>query len=285
MLLKRFSIDPESDPTDAYSRAVTGLRQAAKSLDPNSATAAMAALGLHEDYQSDNLGERVAQLSHAMQTSDRTTQRRIEDAFGQLAEVLSKRAVTTDPGYTGDNADAWRSLTIRSNVVFYENTVEVFEAREIISNTEALETLHLGFTVPSLDTEDPKEFLDISTLYGGNIEKRLAEGVARFGFWLRLPRPISRTEIHQYGVRVRVPIERFDPYLACVLRRPCEKFDLTVKFTRPPKKIELMSEAFQMDPGDRKVRFPTVAADAANEVRASFRDLSPGLAYGLRWEL
>jgi hypothetical protein len=61
------------------------------------------------------------------------------------------------------------------------------------------------------------------------------------------------------------------------LDRACDLFDLRVRFdrTRPPWRIWLLRAAL-----DRDIAEP----ERTGEIRLVFRDLTPGLAYGARWD-
>jgi hypothetical protein len=69
-----------------------------------------------------------------------------------------------------------------------------------------------------------------------------------------------------------------------VPKRPCERFDLRVRFHRdqqPPRVFALRGSQPQGDPlrdGDQQ------PVDPAGEVHVRFHQLTPGLAYGARWE-
>jgi hypothetical protein len=50
-----------------------------------------------------------------------------------------------------------------------------------------------------------------------------------------------------------------------------------------PTRIWRLSDAFQRDVNDPSFSGETLVPDAAGEIHTTFRRLTPGLAYGVRW--
>jgi hypothetical protein len=70
-----------------------------------------------------------------------------------------------------------------------------------------------------------------------------------------------------------------------VLEHPCATLDLRVRFDRRrvPGRITAFEHVHPRDFASATDGVP-VHADAAGEVQASFTDLTPGMAYGVRWD-
>jgi hypothetical protein len=91
-------------------------------------------------------------------------------------------------------------------------------------------------------------------------------------------------EVYEYGIRFRFPPEAdLLPYYVCVPFVACEEFDLRVKFEILPGKVELLSGVLQADAKDSVLHAPAIEIDTLGEVRAIFKELQPGMAYGVRW--
>ena len=122
---------------------------------------------------------------------------------------------------------------------------------------------------------------------GGTLLDRAMESSERFAFTLALPRPLARGETHDYALQLsfagRQPAR---PYFVCVPKQPCDVFDLRVRFdrTEPPARIRRLSDAFQRDVDDPVSGGDPLSADPAGEIHLTFRGLTPGLAYGARWD-
>ncbi|PWW64430.1 hypothetical protein [Actinokineospora spheciospongiae] len=274
------------DTADAVQGSlIAAIHTAAEQLAPEFATAALTALGLHPQYADEQLGERIQLLARATSHSERTIQRRIDDAFSQLANALMSRTVTTGSDHA-NREEKWENAHIKVNVVYGgQNVVDVFETREVVALDDGLALLHLGITAPARADRSSTaiEELEIHAIQGGTIVEKQAETNARVGFWLKLPQPLAAGERHEYTIHVRVSENSMKPYYICELRRRCASFKLNVKFHTPPAEVQLLSEEFQADVSDETIKFPSVPINSAGEVNAEFTSLSPGLVYGLRW--
>jgi hypothetical protein len=119
--------------------------------------------------------------------------------------------------------------------------------------------------------------------HGGTLVPR---GGRRSAYSLRLPEPLQLGQSHDLALRARLGREQHGrPWFAVVLEHPCATLDLRVRFDRRrvPARITAFEHVHPRDfttaPGGM-----TVHADAAGEVQASFTDLTPGMAYGVRWD-
>ena len=102
-----------------------------------------------------------------------------------------------------------------------------------------------------------------------------------------LPRPLARGETHDFAMLVRLPAGApMRPYFACVLKHPCALLDLRVRFDRArlPGQVRLLRNAFQRDVNDAVLPHEAVPIDLAGEIRLTFQELNPGMAYGARWD-
>jgi hypothetical protein len=70
-----------------------------------------------------------------------------------------------------------------------------------------------------------------------------------------------------------------------VPRRRCDLFDLRICFGsgHPPRTVWPLSSVYQRDVDEAVHSGQAIALDAAGELHVRFRDLTRGLAYGVRW--
>ncbi|GGU37288.1 hypothetical protein [Lentzea flava] len=254
-------------------------------LDESEAEAISAALGMGSEYGGmPMLSQRINRLAAKLSADPRTARRRIDDAFAVLAAaaVSSTKPISVDESAKR----GWHARCVRTIVLLGSNGIEVLELRTVVSETLDLRQIYLGFSTPAPDRTDhpPQPRLQIDALYGGDIVERRIETTARTGFALKFPRPLKLGEVYEYGVRFRIPPDAdVAPYYVLVPWVMCEEFDLRVKFETVPEKVELLSGVFQADTQDYVFAAPAIEIDTLGEVRAKFRQLQPGMAYGVRW--
>jgi hypothetical protein len=254
-------------------------------LSEQDSIAVAAALGIGSEFGRDDvLGQRINSLSAKLHVDDRTARRRIDVALARFADFATDSA---KPISLDDSARrGWHARSVRAVVLIGRGGVEVLELRTVVSETLELRRIYLGFSTPSPDggATSPQSRLEIDALYGGDIVERKIETSARTGFALEFPRPLKIGEAYEYGVRFRLPSgAEFLPYYVLVPWVVCEEFDLRVKFETIPAKVELLSGVLQADTHDSVLDAPAIEIDTLGEVRAKFKQLQPGMAYGVRW--
>lgn len=254
-------------------------------LDEAEAEAISAALAMGAEYGGmPLLSKRIERLAAKLAADGRTARRRIDDALAVLAvtAVNSSKPISVDESAKR----GWHARSVRTIVLLGNNGIEVLELRTVVSETLDLRRIYLGFSTPAPDgtAHPPQPRLQIDALYGGDIVERRIETTARTGFALEFPRPLKLGEVYDYGVRFRLPPDAdVAPYYVLIPRVMCEEFDLRVKFETIPEKVELLSGVFQADTQDYVLATPAIEIDTLGEVRAKFRQLQPGMAYGVRW--
>ncbi|RZQ63625.1 hypothetical protein EWH70_13110 [Amycolatopsis suaedae] len=195
--------------------------------------------------------DRVSWAAMQVDRDSRTVRRRVDEAIDQLAELAAAVPVA---------AGGWRTAELCVAAALDRDRPEVLERRRIVADQDDLRELELDSPVAG----------EADVFYGGTLT----------GAGLVLPRPLSRGESHDVAVRVR--LSSLPPYLVCVPGRPCDRFDLRLRFGRgSAPRVWKLHGAFQPAPqwqGDPQ------PVDRAGEVHLRFRSLTPGLAYGARWE-
>lgn len=278
-------VDSKDGPETTVSKVTATLSALMTELQKHDADAVGAALGIGSEYADKPLlVDRISAFAATINVDPRTARRRVDDALLRLAEVTEQKR--TDGDETASTKRGWHARSVRAIVLLSSAGVEVLELRTVVSELPDLRSIYLGFSTPPANDGAglPQKRLEIDALFGGDIVERRIETSARTGFALQFPRPLKLGEVYEYGVRFRLPPDaNVRPYYVLVPVVLCEEFDLRVKFEKIPAKVELLSGVFQADTQDYVLDAPAVEIDTLGEVRAKFRQLQPGMAYGLRW--
>jgi hypothetical protein len=222
--------------------------------------------------------DRVKWAARKTDRDPRTVRRRVDEAIDHLAEL----ALREPPGRAGDLADSWHTTDLHVAVTMDQSQPEVLERRRIVADRDGLRELDLAVSLAVARRD-----LDIVVFHGGTLRDRGMEASERLGFALALPKPLARGEAFDFTMRFRLPTAHaMRPYLVCVPRRPCDLFDLRVRFGRDrvPQRVWSMQGAFQRDVTDPRCHGTHHPVDHAGEVHMRYRHIMPGLAYGARWE-
>ena len=255
-------IDGSDGPVTVRRKLTARLSELIQQLPADLRLACLVAFGIDSDARQPLYQQRVLWVAVRMDRDERTVRRRVDDAINQLAELAAT---------SGDRTGGWRTAELTVAVALDQDRPEVLEQRRIIAEQDGLRELELVAPIPLAEP-------DVQVLYGGTLV--LTDG----GFTLALPAPVSKEERHDVAVRFRLPTRQaMRPYLLCVPRRPCERFDLRVRFDqdREPPTVFALRGAPREDPLHDGHQHPV---DRAGEIHVRFHQLTPGLAYGARWE-
>lgn len=266
-------ITEKDGPAQARDKLATKLDPLTTYLPPDLRTAVRAALGLCEEARHRLYQERVKWVAEQLHHDPRTARRRIDDGIRHLAQLI------VEPPEAG-----WHTSELHVLVALDRHPSTTVERRTIVSDQPNLTELDLAVTLAS--ASDPREALKIMTVHGGHLTGSRLESSTRLGFTLTLPRPLNRGERHVYAVEYAFPgAAEPDPYLACVPRHRCDVFDLRVRFdpARTPPHAWLLAATLQRDTNDEHAPGTQLRVPPEGELHVTFRDLRPGLAYGLRW--
>jgi hypothetical protein len=251
--------------------------------------AVLVAFALHRDARHPFYKDRVRWVARHLRRDERTARRRIDEGIERLAELATSLAAGRGLG-----AEAWvppwHNEELRVALLVDRPVPEVLEFRRIVSDRDDLSELDLALTLTgpvdrrrAITVRD----LNVDLLYGGVLVPRGLESVDRFAFVLQLPRRLDRFDRHEFALRYH-PREGqpMQPYYACVLRQRCDLFDLRVRFDRAnlPRQVRCVAGAFQRDLEDPVPRGEILLLNQAGELHLRFTNLTPGLAYGIRWE-
>lgn len=260
-----FDLDTGDGPVAVRRKLTTRLTELIDELPENLRLATRAAFAIGEAGRDPLYKDRVLWAAARMDRDERTIRRRVDEAVNQLAELAAVRPVGAGGG--------WRTAELTVAVALDQDRPEVLEQRRIVAERDGLRELEL--VAPYQLGQS-----DVQVIYGGTL---VADDPA--GFTLELAAPVCREDLHDLAVRFRLPARQaMRPYLLCVPKRPCERFDLRVRFRRdqqPPRVFALRGTQPQRDPLRDGHQQPV---DRAGEIHVRFHQLTPGLAYGARWE-
>jgi hypothetical protein len=273
-------------PAEIRRKVSERLESLATSLPEDLRIAILAAFALHPDARLPFYQERVRWTAQRLSRDDRTARRRIDEAIERLAEL----AVSSDNGGQSAHSSAtgWHTDELKISLVLDQPVPEAFEVRRIVADRDRVSELDLAMTL----TADPERGdpirvneLHLDVFYGGRLVGKSLESTDRFGFVLELPQPLNRESKHDFAIRYRVLNGAMQPHYVCVPKHRCDVFELHVRFDldKLPACIWRLSDAFQRDVDDPTPSGEILSPDASGEVHTTFRRLTPGLAYGIRW--
>lgn len=273
-----FGIVEGDGPVTIRQKMAVRLTELIEQLPEDLRLVTLAAFAINAEARLPLYQDRVLWSAIQVDRDSRTVRRRVDEAIGQLAELAAdvprERVVGQVCG--------WRTTELRVAVVLDRVQPEVLEQRRIVIGQDGLRELDFAASL-LVGRRD----LDVRVLYGGTLVDRGARAHDRFDFGLALPAPASKGESHDFAVRFRLPPEYpVPPYLVCVPRDPCELFDLRVRFghDRVPPRVWALHGAYQRDGSGLVGAGDERQVDQAGEIHLRFRHLTPGLAYGARWE-
>ena len=254
------------------------LAELAEQLPEDLRVAALAAFAVSAEARQPLYQDRVRWAAARVQRDARTVRRRVDEAINILADLAGDAPAASGPATQA----SWHTTQLRVSVALDQPQPEVLEQRVVVADRDDVGELELAISLPVA-----RRNLDVDLFYGGSLRDRGREATDRFGFTLGLPKPLARGDSHEFAMRFRLPdADAMRPYFVCVPRRPCELFDLRVRFGRDrvPPRVWLLEGAFQRDVTDPIHSCPRKEVDDAGEIHLRFHQLAPGLAYGARWE-
>jgi hypothetical protein len=202
---------------------------------------------------------------------------------GELARGGAPDPSAPAAGVSGD----WFVESFSALVRVDTEPVEVIERKTIVATADDVAEIAASVNVPRhSDALDRPVSLESELLYGGSLELREQPYDSFFTNMIMLPRPLRRGERHEYSIRLRIPPgQRMAPHFLHVPFRRSDDFDLRVRFDprRLPHTVWLLRDAPTAVIYQREPAAQTMAPDRFGEVHASFRDMRPGLGYGVRW--
>jgi hypothetical protein len=201
--------------------------------------------------------------------------------------VPPAEAGETRPPQPHDPLDGWFIESFTALLRLDAEPVEALEHRVVVSTVDGLSELETSVSVPRHpDDAGQAHRLDSELLYGGSLELREQPYESYFRNVIVLPRPLRPGERHKYALRLRIPPgQPMAPHYVHVPFRRSDHFDLRVRFDPQhlPRAVWVLRAAPTAVIYEREPAAETVLPDRFGEVQVSFRELRPGLGYGLRW--
>lgn len=256
-------------PVAAKQKLVTRLTELVEQLPEDLHLAARVAFGLISDVRHPLYQERVAWLATTIDRDARTVRRRVDEAVEQLADL----AATT----TRRDAGGWHTAELAVAVTLDQEQPEVLERYQVVANQDGVVSFDFAAVFP-VHRRDVQAHL----LYGGTLQDRGL--LDRPGFRLVPAEPLVRGDTLDFAVRYR--ISHRDAMRPCVLHvpeRPCEVFDLRVRFEHDRKRFVRAFDGVMVQRSEVEPSGMPQAVDRAGEIHLRFRRLLPGLLYGVRW--
>lgn len=191
------------------------------------------------------------------------------------------------PGLAAPVADGWFIESLSAVLRLDTDPIEALERRQIVATVDGLTEIISSVSVPRrIDDHEQAHGLESELMYGGALEARQQPYDSYFENVIVLPRPLRSGERHEYAIRLRIPAgQRMTPHYVHVPFRRSDRFEIRVRFDprRLPQSAWLLKAApaaalYQNDPTAE-----LVTPDRFGEVYASFREMRPGLGYGICW--
>jgi hypothetical protein len=279
-------ISENDDAASVRQKVAARLRDLSARLPPDLQIGVTAAFGLDETLHTPFYKDRLRWAEGELERNTRTVRRRIDDAIVQLAELAVHRLGSNGQANHPQPNSRWYNAEIRQALVLDQTAAHALEQRRIVADEDGLVELDLALTVPAPDAAAPAGALDVAidVIYGGRLLARRMESTDRIGYRLMLPRPLRLGDEHEFALRA-LPGQELAPHFVCLPRHRCDRCEVRVRFApdRPPTRLERLNGVFQRDIVDPNSTAEPVGLDPCGEIRELFTNLTPGLAYGVRW--
>jgi hypothetical protein len=263
-------VTDDDGPAVIRQKVARRLESLAGDLPADLRIAVLAAFAICPDARLPFYQDRVRWTAHRINRDPRTARRRIDAGIDHLAQLATVRPIESADHRPAPAGTGWRTVDLRVMVALDQGRPRAVELARIVAEEEWLAEVEVGVVG-----------IELEILYGAVAAR--AEAGRQLA---ALPKPLARWEEHELGVACRLPAGA-PPHVVYVPDRPCELFDLRVRFDRAhlPWRISLLRGALDRDIASPAHSGETRTADEAGEIHLVFRDLVPGLAYGARWDV
>lgn len=200
---------------------------------------------------------------------------------------LGDPAAVSFPARDADKANSWFIESFSALLRMDADLIEALERRVVVATTDGVSEIVTSVSVPrqSQDAGQVDE-LALELLYGGSMERRRQPFGGYFQNVIVLPRPLRAGERHEYAMRLTIPEGQcMTPHYVHVPYRRSDHFELRVRFNpdRLPECVWILRDAPAALIYQGAPTAETVTPDRFGEITISFRDMCPGLGYGVRW--
>jgi hypothetical protein len=273
----------DDGPATIRQKITHRLEELAASMPADLRVTVLAAFAICPEARMPLYQERMKWAADHLNRDSRTARRRADDGIAQLAElaVLRRNAARRQPHAA---EYGWHTAELQVMLALDRQRPEAVELRRIVADQDDLIELDLPVTLAAHGEHRP---LEIDVYYGGTLIDRGMDTSSRRAFALRLHRPMARGETRDIALSFVLPEGRpMRPYFVCVPKHPCEIFYLHIRFdrTQMPSRIWQVRNAFERDIDDLVASGAPYPVDESCEAHFTFNDLTPGFAYGARWD-
>lgn len=277
------SITESDRPDEVRSKLRLRLAGLCGRLPDDLRLAAEVALGLHPQAQGQFLEERKQWLATRFGRNPRTAHRRVAAAFLLLGECLDELA--HDDQLANPHQGGWYVETLRAMLRLDLDPPVLTEERSIVATVDDLDEINLAFSVPR-DPAVAAPPIDAQLIYGGELVRRQQVSASHASFVMRLPRPLSIGQRHEYSVQfTAVPRNALRPYYVLTPLTTCKHFYVRVRFGERDRPVEVwqLSGLPCRVIDDFSAKDEPKPVDSVGEVFLEFHELEEGRGYGLHW--
>ncbi|AXX32178.1 hypothetical protein KCV87_31630 [Actinosynnema pretiosum subsp. pretiosum] len=271
---------PLDDVDVLRSKLIDYLEALSVALPAQERRVARVSLNLTSDAER-GLQQRLELLTGELHLDLRTVRRRMDRAYGLIAEAAAHERLGDERGVGGWHVEAF-DATLRLDVP----TPEAIERSTIVVTAPELERITISADVPRAEgsgavSNDLRwEVVHGGTLVGG--DRRSSTHVSAA---LELPTPLVRGDRHVYEMIARIPPGQvMAPRYVCVPLRRYRYAALRVRFD--PERLPSQVWKHDGDPHSAVqdgVPGEPLVLNRAHEVHVEFRDLATGYCYGVQW--
>ena len=270
---------PGHEGDELTARVAAGLKSACAQLPDIPRMAAEVGLGLTSEASFATLEARLGWLAANTESSPRTALRRIDHALGMLARSLASRPADVDA--------TWHFRRFEALLRLDGDQPEAVEFRSLVVTSGELSEIDTSISVPRHpDDQSPDHQLEVELLHGGQLITRDNVYESHFQQIITLSSPLRTGDEHQYTLRLRLPPgQPMSPHYVYVPHRPCESFDLRIRFN--PNNLPTAVWRLDATPTaviyEQRPSATLLTPDRFGEVRTSFDNLQIGLGFGICW--
>lgn len=281
LLRRAFSISEGDPPPVIRSKLVAGLASLSEQLSPDLRLAVRTALALEPASAQRFLKDRMAWLARQFDRDPKTARRRVATGFVRLADVIDEMAerVAENDYVPGGWYVSSATAVLRMDL----DPPTLTETRTIVAVVDDLDEIVLSLSVPR---GAGSARVVVEAEYGGEIVEEHDGELSHARFVMRLPRPLTLGERHDYSVVFRsVPRAELRPYYVFSPLRRLDHCVVRVRFGRDgrPARLWRLNGLPPRLVDDFRPTDEALELDALGEVRTEFFGLRPGLSYGIQW--